>query len=367
MQIRLVTNSEEAVRCINFWHEVYRDLPCWVPPDRHESEAMLMGRNSAAADTQVQTFFVEDGDRIAASITAVRDETYVRHRNEQTGHLLCFEAFPGEEDAVRALMEAACGWLRERSCVAARLSLLPGWRLPLTIDGYDAPPTFFHVYNPPYYHGYIKSAGFVTEKGCVEYQVKFSPELAGRYQEMVKRALDSGVRLRNWDMDRLEEESGLFGELCNETFSSHWGFMPLTTALFDDLTVGLRDFLVRDFLVFAEVDGQSVGFVYALPDLNQALHALRSRPIGEDPSELDKLFGEVNHGVLLIIGVREAFRGRGINLAMSAMSYLAMMERGYKSASYTMVLDDNWPSRRTAEKLGAHVVRNFNVYRRELK
>jgi hypothetical protein len=33
--------------------------------------------------------------------------------------------------------------------------------------------------------------------------------------------------------------------------------------------------------------------------------------------------------------------------------------------SYTLVVDDNWPSRRTAEKLGANVCANFVVYRRE--
>jgi hypothetical protein len=29
------------------------------------------------------------------------------------------------------------------------------------------------------------------------------------------------------------------------------------------------------------------------------------------------------------------------------------------------VVDDNWPSRRTAEKLGARVCSNYLVYRRE--
>jgi len=43
-----------------------------------------------------------------------------------------------------------------------------------------------------------------------------------------------------------------------------------------------------------------------------------------------------------------------------------MIERGYVSASYTVVLDDNWASRRTAEKLGCRVERNFAVYRRDL-
>ena len=71
--------------------------------------------------------------------------------------------------------------------------------------------------------------------------------------------------------------------------------------------------------------------------------------------------------MLLIIGVKERYRGRGLNLALAARSYLAMIERGYRSASYTVVLDDNWRSRRTAEKLGARVTRNFNVYRTDFR
>ena len=51
---------------------------------------------------------------------------------------------------------------------------------------------------------------------------------------------------------------------------------------------------------------------------------------------------------------------------MAARVYLAMMARGYRSASYTTVLDSNWPSRRTAEKLGARIRRNFVVYQRDL-
>ena len=74
----------------------------------------------------------------------------------------------------------------------------------------------------------------------------------------------------------------------------------------------------------------------------------------------------MDHALLLTIGVRKAWRGKRINLMMAARSYLAMMERGCKTASYTVVLDDNWPSRRTAERLGGLVARNYNVYRRDL-
>lgn len=366
MYVRSLSIAEELQRYVDFGHEVYRQNLLWVPPDAHHLIELLRGQGEFGSDIQVQAFWVEEGDRVLAEVTAVRHEAYNRHWNEQMGHLLFFEALPGQDEVVESLMRAACGWLRARGCQAARLSMLPGMQLPLTIDAYDVVPTIFHTYNPPYYHSYVKNGGFRTEYGVVQYQVQFTHNLAQRYREMVERATNSGVSLRSWDFDRLDEETETFTDIFNETFQSHWGFMPLTTAVMRGLTVELRDFLVADFTVFAEAEGQTVGFVYALPDLNQAFHRMRGKAIEENFPEFQQHLQDIDHGVLLVIGVKQAYRGRGINLALAARSYLAMIDHGYKTGSYTVVLDDNWRSRRTAEKLGARVTRNFIIYRKEL-
>jgi ribosomal protein S18 acetylase RimI-like enzyme len=366
LKVRPLNTSEELQRYIDFAHDVYRDNPYWVPVDAHHLMSLLGGQADFGPESHIQAFCVEDGERMLATVAAVRDEAYNRHWNEQTGHLLFFEALPNQNEAVDLLFITACDWLRARGCDAARLSMLPGMQLPLTIDAYDTVPTCFHTYNPAYYHNYIKNGGFMTEHGLVEYQVQFTPQLAERYSEMIKRAEDAGVSLRSWDFDRLEEESDTFGSLCNETFQAHWGSMPLPTAVMRGFTVGFKDFLIPEFTAFAEIDGNPVGFVYSLPDINQPLHRMKGKALDENIADFLRLFQEIDHGVLLIIGVKKDYRGRGVNLGLAAKSYLAMIDRGYKSASYTVVLDDNWPSRRTAEKLGARVTKSFNVYRKEL-
>ena len=366
MQVKKLSTPEDFERFVDFAKEVYRDNPYWVPVDKHHVVKLLAGDAGFGPQCVVQAFAVEHRDRTLAAVAALKDETYHRHWNEKLGNLLFFEALPDQNEAVEALMRDACEWLRERGCTAARLSMLSGVQQPLTIDAYDVVPTGFHTYNPPYYHSYIKNSGFVTERGVVQYEVQFTPELEDHYREMVKHATDAGVVVRSWDFDRLEEEGAAFGALANETFSTHWGYMPLPDAVMRAFTVGFKDFLIPELMGFAEVDGERVGFVYSLPDFNQALHPMRDKVLEENLPEFQQRFGEIDQGVLLIIGVKQEFRGRGINLALGAHSYLAMIERGYKMASYTVVLDDNWPSRRTAEKLGARVTRNFNVYRREL-
>ena len=70
---------------------------------------------------------------------------------------------------------------------------------------------------------------------------------------------------------------------------------------------------------------------------------------------------------ILAIGVRQRARGRGVNYAMAAYAFLQLVRRGQTHVSYTLVLDDNWPSRRTGEGLGASLCANYLAYRRNFR
>lgn len=365
MNVSSPRTIEEIQRFAEFAHRVYEDYPNWVPPDSHHIVENLSGRFPRAEETQYKPFWVLDASgHILATVAAIISEPFNHHWGESLGHLAYFESLAGHEDAGTIVLRAACDWLNEQGGKAVRLSFFPGWQFPLTIDAYDDVPTFLHAVNPPSYHRIIKNAGFVTEQSLVEYRIAFTPELAAAYRGMIDKVQSAGVSLRAWDLSRLEEETARFCEVNNECFARHWGIPRFSIDELSGLTIGLKDYLVPDFLQFAEVDGRIAGYVYATPDLNQAFHASR----GKDASASDgfqRYLTKIDHGMLLIIGVREGHRGKGVNLALAAKCYLAMMNRGYKSASYTLVLDDNGPSRRTAEKLGGRVARNYIVYRRD--
>ena len=107
--------------------------------------------------------------------------------------------------------------------------------------------------------------------------------------------------------------------------------------------------------VIAYKDGEPLGAVLARPEISETAILKPGRSL-KDSERLN----------FLGIGVREQARGKGVNLAIAAYAYLELVRRGAKYLSYTLVLDDNWPSRRTAEKLGAYVCANYVVYRRNL-
>jgi len=63
--------------------------------------------------------------------------------------------------------------------------------------------------------------------------------------------------------------------------------------------------------------------------------------------------------------VLEEARGRGVNLAMAAYSYLYLIRHGSKFLSYTLVLDDKLAIAGAPQKnSGAKVCANYVTYRR---
>jgi len=107
-----------------------------------------------------------------------------------------------------------------------------------------------------------------------------------------------------------------------------------------------------DTSVIAYRDDDPVGICFVTPEIASQI-AVRRREL----RDVEKLN-------FLGIGVREGARRQGVNLAMAAYAYLELVKRGAQYVSYTLVLDDNWPSRRTAEKLGCRICANYMVYRR---
>jgi len=366
MNIYSCQNESDWERYIRFAETVYKDNPYWVPTEDSHFMSFFKGETPFNADSQWQAFWVEAGGEIVATLTAFVQKAYNDHWHEKTGHLLFFEALPNRPDEVRSLFETAIDWLRSAGCDLARCSFFYGLEFPLSLDAYDQVPSLFHRYNPPYYHAYLKDSGFYSDRGAIEYRFELTSELGERYRRITEETRAAGVTTRYWNLDDLEAENERFGALVKTSFSRHWGCPPNGPRELRDLTVGMKDFIIPELTGFAEVDGQIAGCVFGLPDLNQVGHALRHATAPPTESEIGALFEKIDHGFLLIIGVDSTFRGKRISSALGASLFSGMIEKGFKTAGYTIVLDENWASRRTAARLGGYPERNYLIYEKKL-
>jgi GNAT superfamily N-acetyltransferase len=355
IKIEIPESKEALTEFVRFYDQVYeyRDARWPAPMEFHLP--LLTGENPFAKGRSIRPFLARSGSKIIARAIAVMDDRYNRHWNEHLGHIIMFEAMPDGREATLLLMNAACEWLRERGAEAARagFGLLD---FPFAIDDYESLPPDLARQNPDYYHRLLKDAGFESEKGWVDYKIEVRPELVERWEHALESARCAEfeiVPLKDVpDIRRVTE----FTDTWNDTFKAHWGFTSLHEDEISFLFEAFKPAGVFDTSVLAYRNGAPVGMLFVVPEVSPMAIVNPGRVL-KDSEKLN----------ILAIGVRESARGQGVNLAMAAYAYLELVRRGARYLSYTLVLDDNWPSRRTAEKLGAFACANYMVYRRSFR
>jgi len=355
MRVETPQDKDALTAFIQFHDRVYESRAArWRAPTRLEM-AVLNGTSPFNKDRTVRPFLVRNGDGMLARVLAVTDARYNRHWNERLGHLCWFEALPDTCEAVKLLMDDACAWLRNQGAEAARAGhgML---EFPFVIEDSELLPPNVLRHNPTYYHVLLKDAGFETEKGFVDYKIAVSPELVARWESMLEAARRADYRivpLRDVPEDQRVRE---FTAAFNDTFTAHWGWTPYVEAEMAALLSALARIGTLETSVLAYRENEPVGMLLLVPEHSTDAVLKPGRAL----QEAERLN-------VLAIGVRESARGRGVNLAMASYGFLELVRRGARYMSYTLVLDDNWPSRRTAEKLGACVCANYIAYRRNFR
>jgi GNAT superfamily N-acetyltransferase len=328
----------------------------WPAPEQLQLP-VLLGESAFCEGRELRPFLAREHGEIVARALAVVDRRYNEHWGENIGHIVWFEALPGSTEAVRVLIDEASTWLAERKVVAARCGFLFGvFEFPLAMDAYDVLPPSMLRQNPSYYHTLLKEAGFEVEQGFVDYKLKVTPELEQRWRSSVDAAEALGVELRPLREIPEVERTSIFADVWADTFKHHWGFVAFSDSEVQLMLDAFAETSLLDTTIVAYLDGESIGFLFVVSD--DPSHALLAEGRKIQSEERLNILG---------IGVRERARGRGVNYAMAGKSYLELAQRGWTHLSYTLVLDDNWPSRRTGEGLGCSVCANYLAYRRNFR
>jgi hypothetical protein len=359
MAIRIeVPQGEKALTDFIVFHDqvyAYRDAR-WAAEVEFQLP-LLTGESPFAEDRIIRPFLAREGEDIVARVVGVVDTRCFRVRNDTVGHIAMFEARPDCSEAVRLLINEVCEWLASQEMRAARAGFHPGvFDMPFAVDRYDTLPPPMLRQNPDYYHCLLKEAGFVTEKGWVDYKIKVRSDLKERWKRDLERVVAAGFEIVPMKDVPASERVRQFLEVWDTAFEAHWGFSPSTKAELDFMFEAFAPLGIMDTSVLAFREGVPVGALIVSAETS-GLAKLNPGRILREEEKLN----------ILGVGVLKEARGTGVNLAMCAYAFLELIRRGAKYLSYTLVVDDNWPSRRTAEKLGAHVCANYVTYRRDFR
>lgn len=138
--------------------------------------------------------------------------------------------------------------------------------------------------------------------------------------------------------------------------------MPLPEDQFRRIANQIRSFLDPDLALFAEVDGEPVGFCVSLPDINRALIHLDGRLFPLGWLKLWWYVRRIDVVTFKLMGILEGYRRRGIDALLYLESVKAVFDKGYEWLDGSLTSEHNTIVNYLAQRLGAERYKHYRIY-----
>jgi GNAT superfamily N-acetyltransferase len=373
IEIAQAGSRAELDAFIKFPWRIYASDPAWVPPLLLErNEFLNREKHPFYEHGDAALFLARSGREIVGRIMASDDPKYNALHQSNVGCFGMFESIDNQQVA-NALFGAAADWLRQlgRDEIMGPIDYSTNYLCGLLIDGFQFPPTVLTAHNSPYYSGLVEGWGF--EKAIDLYAWWFANPAAAanrlrRLAAMLKKRCE--VTLRHGNLRDIAGEGRRLREIYNQAWQNNWGFVPFTEKEFEFMTHELKPILVPELVWLAEREGEPVGFILCVPDINVALRKINGRlttfglPIG-----LAKLLYHKNRLKtvrLVALGVVPKYRRQGVaEMLVLHIIEEAMIKRGFIGEA-SLILENNRMMNRFLEAIGAEKYKTYRIYRRRL-
>ena len=374
MQVRPVQSSPDLKAFIDLPYRLHRDDPVWVPPFRQDVRTLLSKKKNPFFDHGDAAYFLAEREgRVTGRIAAITNRLHNETHGDRVGFFGFFEC-ENDQAAANALIDQAAAWVAERGHDTLRgpMSFSVNDECGVLIDGFDTPPYLMMPHNPPYYPELFESAGFSKIKdlwaflgGPKDTETPVPERLARATEVMGKRL---GVTLRPLDMSRFLEEVQIVRRLFNESWSTNWGYIPLTQRELEHLAKQFRPVVNPDLIPIAEIDGRPIGFGLAIPNLNQVLRDNRSGRLF--PAAIELLWKlkrrRITRVRIAMLGVIPEFRGKGIDAMLYHWVWTRAGEHGMPRGEASWILEDNPLMIQGLKKMGFERYKTYRVYERRV-
>lgn len=354
MPVREITpdDKRERRRFVALERELVATEPLYVPEIESDVDKRLRGRSPFYEEMEHTLFVASDDRSDVARCAAFVNRRWQRDKGEDAGFIGYLAAAPGADAAVGEMLEAAERWLAARGAdrAIAPYNGATFHGMSTQTAAFDEEPMFPFPWQPPHYPHLLEAAGYRPTYPFWLYEIDFSSE---RYRTTSRRALeDARCAVRPLDKKRWKAEVETLRTLFNETFREEWEFHAMTSEEFHEFVDQIKPVLDRRQFLFAEVDGEPVGFCFGLPDWTPLFRSFKGRM---GPLQILRMMlraRRYERAGLISIGVLDSQRGKHIGHTLAATLYRRYEELGLGGALYYPVNDHNLASRRFAESFG---------------
>lgn len=377
MRIIEATTNQLKKQFIDFPHDLYKDDPNYVPQIFLEQKELIdEKKNPFFKHSKATLFLAEKEGKIVGRIAAIRNNNYNEFTNRNVGYFGFFDVIEDYEVA-KKLLDTASEWVKNEGLdsILGPTNFSTNDTAGLLIDGFDSPPVIMMTYNKPYFKDFLEKYGFEKSMDMFGYYVHKdtanmkSVKLIGRLEERLAR---SGIIIRPIKKKDFWKEVKRIEHVYIKAWDKNWGFVPPTPDEFHHLAEGLKMVIDPDLALLAEKDGEIIGFVVGIPDLNIILKNVkrgRLLPFGIFKLLNGLLFQKkkIHRMRVMLLGVLEDYRRRGIEGVLYGKVIANALEKGYDSAEASWILENNEMMRKGVEGVNMKPYKTYRIYEKAIE
>lgn len=351
----------------------HRDDPAYVAPLHLERRDALTAKNPFFGHADVQFWLARKDGRDVGRISAQIDHQALSVRPDAAGQ---FGLLAAEDDPAifHALISTAEEWLRARGMkrIQGPINLNINEEIGLLVEGFDTPPMLLMGHDRPYVGTRIEEQGYTKERDLYAYLYDITVDLPAGARRLIDRPLPKEFRVRQIDFKHYNDEIRIITEIFNDAWLENWGFVPLTEIETDYLAKSLRPLLNPRLVSIVEHNGDPVGFLVCLPNLNEAIRGLNGKllPFGWAKLLWRLKVSGVKTARVPLMGVKRSAAKGVIGKLLPFLLIDAVRKEaadmGFTHVELSWILEDNLPMRHINESLGGVAYKTYRVYEKAL-
>lgn len=368
IQIIEVKNNQELHQFIIFPKKLYKSDKNFVFEPISMQKEFFSQKNPFFEHSTTAYYLAKSKDEVIGRIASINNAIHNKVYNEKTGFFGFFESIDNYEVA-KLLLDKVVDSHRKNGFnrIIGPTNFTTNDSCGLLISGFSSPAVVMMPYNKDYYNDFLLRYGFVKGMDLCSYsigrQMLTSPSFIKLEKRISNKIMSLGITIRPIDYKILDKEIIPFRDVYNNSNINNWGFIPLNEKEFRHTAYQFKQFVPNKLMLIAEKDKKQVGFIVALPDLNQVFEHIKSGKLF--PFGFLKFLWykrKVTNSRILILGILEEYRNLGIDIILYKTIGENLLDLGIHHTEACYVMENNAVMNSIIEKLGGESIKKYRIY-----
>lgn len=370
IQVHPIRTARENRIFLTFPWRIYRDDPLWVPPLLPERAKMIDPERGVFFKRGQAKFFIawRDGKPVG-TICAAEDKSTNELRRKRECMFGFFE-YIEDYDVAETLLHHVTRWAKQRDLNAlfGPFNLDYEDSYGVLIEGRDRPPALLCGHTPPYYQHFMERFGFQPARGDnLAYAAELdrdTPALQRLSRLAGKIRQRGGITIRGTDLAHWEDEVDRVHHLLNIALAHLPDHIGWRRDALQAMLEPFRDIADPGLILFAEVDGQAVGWFPGLPNLNEPFQRANGLRY---PWDYVRLWWYMRRQpeclTIKSVLILPEYWGTGVSVLLFDEMVRRARARGFKRLDLSLTSEDNPNTPILAKRMGARLYKRYRVYR----